>query len=113
MYPDGRHQIELFIKGEGIEIKRITFCINDFGVSRYRFQEGGEINRFAVETSVYKEIAEINIHTWNKDGQHVDLVHEENLADGTVVEKDVEVTINEKVYQYHYYVRYFIERNMF
>ena len=110
MYSDDKHKMEVSIQGEGIELKKIGFFINDFGGTHYRFQERGEINRFACDISVYNEVADFAIHTWDKSGKHVELFHEPELHDGASVDKEADVDIDGKVYHFRYTLRYFIEK---
>ena len=108
MYPEGRPQIELTAHGEGIEIKKISFALNDFGETHYRFQERGEISYFACDAYVHEGVAKFSLHTWNGEGKHVDLIDESDLTDGAIIEKDAEITIDDKTYRFHYTLHYFM-----
>ena len=86
--------IDLTILGEGFHIENKAIALNPNSPTKVRFTiEGGNpIERYAVEAEVYEgKLANVSAHTWNEEGHHLNLFEAQNLSDGEVYEKDVEI----------------------
>ena len=92
-------RLDIAIQGADIDIKRDGILLNGLGDgrSRYRFRgENGLLKEWCVETLVSSEGLSFEIHTWNEEGHHLDLVEGERLQTGDAFEKEVDVILQGK-----------------
>ena len=86
--------VDFALVGEGFRIEQKGIALNPVGPTKIRFviEEGNPFERYTLEAQVYEgKLADINAHTWNAEGHHLDLFGVKDLEDGQTYEKDAEI----------------------
>ena len=92
---EGRRLIaRLEITGEGINISHKDIPLNEFGESKCRFSEEGDIERFSFSAHALDgALLDFECHTWDEQGRHLEIFSGEDLKAGEGTEKEVEVDL--------------------
>lgn len=90
--PNIRFAADFSITGDGVRIRRKNLALNEFVETRYRLQEEGPIDRLSFSGEIRDGALFGEIHTWDDEGRHLDLIKAEGLRVGG--EEVAEVAIN-------------------
>ena len=112
--PDHIPFIDLSIEGEGLDFRLKNQLINADGGTHFRFdkeEEGAAIDRLAVDTAEFNSVlVSCSAHTWNAEGNHVDIFVARDLKEGESFEKDVEVELDGRVLRFKVALRFTIRQ---
>lgn len=104
-----RFMIDVTVVGDGVNFAQNKIMLNSFGETSLRGNlDEGPIDRFALNASVYDNIATVGMHTWNDQGNHVDIFSFSGLSDGELRAEPVEMELDGRKLHLSVTVRYYI-----